>query len=92
MTDLRIRGSVERGPRVRFEVDGQSIEAYEGETVGAALLASGVRKLRSSPVEGAPRGLFCYMRVCQECVVLIEGRRETSCSYPVSEGLSVELL
>ena len=39
-----------------------------------------------------PRGMFCYMGVCQECVVLVDGKRETSCSYPVAEGLSVTLL
>ena len=88
--DLRIHGA--RGQRVRFQVDGQWIDSYEGETVAAALWASGIRNLRSSPVMGAPRGMFCYMGVCQECVVLINGERATSCAFPVSEGLQVTLL
>ena len=90
--DLRIQGAVTRGRRLRFQVDDQWVESYEGETVAAALWAEGIRKLRSSPVMGAPRGMFCYMGVCQECVVVIDGRREASCSFPVSEGLSVTLL
>ena len=90
--DLRIRGAVTRGRPVRVQVDDQWIECYEGETVAAALWASGIRHLRSSPVMAAPRGMFCYMGVCQECVVVIDGRRETSCSFPVSDGLRVTLL
>ena len=92
MTDLRIPGSRDRGRKVRFHVDGQPVEAYEGETVAAALWASGIRKLRSSPMLERPRGMFCYMGVCQECIVSIDGRRETSCSFPVADGLSVSLL
>ncbi len=90
--DLRIQGAVTRGRRVRFRLDDKWIESYEGETVAAALWASGIRNLRPSPVMAAPRGMFCYMGVCQECVVVIDGKRETSCSFPVSEGLSVTLL
>lgn len=92
MTDLRIGEASARGRRVRFHVDGEPVEAYEGESVGAALWASGTRHLRSSPVLIAPRGMFCYMGVCQECVVFVDGRREPSCTLPVSEGLRVELL
>jgi predicted molibdopterin-dependent oxidoreductase YjgC len=90
--DLRIGDADTRGEPVRFRVDDQWIESYEGETVAAALWASGIRNLRSSPVLEAPRGMFCYMGVCQECVVLIDGKRETSCSFPVSNGLDVSLL
>jgi len=87
-----MRGTFTRGAKVRFRVNDQTVEAYEGETVAAALWAAGIRKLRTSPVQAAPRGMFCFMGVCQECVVLIDGKRETSCSFPVSEGLSVTLL
>lgn len=87
--DLRIHLGVTRGRRVRFQLDEQWVDAYEGESVAAALWACGIRHLRDSPVRAAPRGVFCAMGVCQECVVLIDGRREASCSYPVSDGLIV---
>jgi predicted molibdopterin-dependent oxidoreductase YjgC len=90
--DLRIGGGRGRGRPIRFRLDERWIPAYEGETVAAALWASGIRRLRSSPVVAAPRGMFCYMGVCQECVILIHGKRETSCSFPASDGLRVELL
>lgn len=90
--ELRIGSSATRGQPVRFQVDEQWIDSYEGETVGAALWASGVRNLRSSPVRASPRGMFCYMGACQECVVLIDDKRVSSCSFPVSNGLRVTLL
>ena len=90
--DLRIGGASTRGRPVRVQVDDRWIDSYEGETVAAALWASGIRNLRSSPVMAAPRGMFCYMGACQECVVVIDGKRETSCAFPVSDGLRVTLL
>lgn len=81
-----------RGAKIRLLVDGQTVDAYEGESIAAALWASGFQGLRSSPVLKSPRGMFCNMGVCQECVVLVHGRREASCSVPVSDGLAVTLL
>jgi len=84
--DLRIGGAV-RGRRVSFRFDGRRLTAYEGETLACALAAAGVRTLRSSPRSGAPRGMFCLMGSCQECVVRIGGRRTPACQEPVREGM-----
>ena len=88
---IRIDGTVERPTRVRLVVDGAVLEAFAGESVAAALLAAGIRTLRHSPREAAPRGMFCLMGVCQECVVEIDGRRVESCRIAVREGMEVRL-
>ncbi|GAA5232722.1 (2Fe-2S)-binding protein [Verticiella sediminum] len=82
----------ERGPAVRFLLDGQEVTAHAGESVAAALLAAGRRALRTSPVQGAPRGAFCFMGSCQECVVWVENQRMPACQVAVREGLRVETL
>lgn len=89
---LRIDEQFERGRPVTIRVDGEPLEAYAGESVAAALLAGGVICLRRSPTAGTPRGAFCLMGVCQECVVVIDGQRQRSCMQIVREGLEVELL
>jgi len=89
---LRSDAAVRRGPALRFLMDGQSIEAFAGESVAAALMAAGVRELRQSPRDGAPRGAFCFMGSCQECLVWVGARKLPSCQVPVSEGLAVESL
>ena len=48
--DLRVRDGVERGAPIRFTFDGRAIDAYEGESVAAALWAAGVRS--GGPADG----------------------------------------
>lgn len=73
-------------------MDGRSVEAFAGESVAAALLADGRRELRQSPRQNAPRGAFCFMGSCQECLVWVGAHKRPSCQVPVSEGLEVESL
>jgi D-hydroxyproline dehydrogenase subunit gamma len=87
----RINSGVTRGPKVTIHVDDRPIEAYAGESVAAALLAAGVVRFRSSAERAEPRGPFCLMGVCQECVVLIDARTVTSCQMPVRAGLRITL-
>ena len=67
--DLRI-ASVLRGPRVSVVVDGRDIVAYEGETVFAALIAAGIKRLKGAGTDQA-RGGLCGMGICYECLVTI---------------------
>jgi hypothetical protein len=81
----------ERGPALHFTFDGQDLPAYEGETVAAALLAAGRRAFGSTGRRGAPRGLFCGMGVCFDCLVCIDGRpNQRACRVPVADGMRVE--
>ena len=75
--------------RFSFNFDGELVAAMDGDTVAAALWASGIRALRLSPRTGAPRGMFCAMGVCQECVVRVNGRVSTSCNTPAEPGMDV---
>lgn len=88
-SDLRRQDGVSRGSAVTIHFDGAPVPAFEGESVAAALLAAGIRRLRMSPREGTPRGLFCGMGICQECVVVFEGRTVPSCVLPVRDGMRV---
>lgn len=86
---LRIGHTVDRPGTVTITVDGTPVSAHPGESVAAALFAAGRRRLRESPRAGAARGMFCLMGACQECVVIVGGRRVPACQTPVSEGLAV---
>ena len=77
MVDGRMPGS-ERGRSVCFEIDGQTVTAYVGETVATALNASGRLALRRSARRDAPRGVFCNMGICYECLVYFDGYRDDS--------------
>jgi predicted molibdopterin-dependent oxidoreductase YjgC len=85
---LRIPGPT-RGRTVSLIVDDHFVQAFVGESVATALLASGRRCLRASPRSGLPRGLFCAMGICQECVVEVDGRLRTACTVRVRDGMRV---
>ncbi|MFV2092638.1 MAG: (2Fe-2S)-binding protein, partial [Hyphomicrobiales bacterium] len=57
------------GPTVRFHFEGRELQAREGITLAAALLANGETNFRESVTSGAPRGPFCLMGACFECLV-----------------------
>ena len=87
-TFRRVPG-VARGRRVQLVVDGTAVEAFEGESLGVALAASGRLALRHSPNAQTPRGMFCLMGVCQECVVEVNGVLSASCAIEVRDGMVV---
>lgn len=58
---------------VEFTFDGRPLTAQPGQTVGAALLAEGIRSWRTTRFGGRPRGLFCGIGVCFDCLVTVNG-------------------
>jgi predicted molibdopterin-dependent oxidoreductase YjgC len=63
-----------RGPQVTLTIDGRPATAYVGESVAAALLADGTDDLATRTTRaGDPRGLFCGMGVCFDCLVVVDG-------------------
>jgi len=80
---------IRRTPAIEFSFDGRAVQGHAGESVAAALWRAGLLGLRQAPDEGGPRGLFCCMGMCQECVVRLDGRNVESCRLTVSEGLSL---
>jgi len=91
MSDLRI-SSVLRGAKIKIFVNGKGCTAYEGETVHAALLAAGYRLLRKTPKTDQPRGIFCGMGVCYDCLVAINGTpNQRACMARVEDRMEIEV-
>ena len=79
-----------QGKAVTFRFEEKSISAQEGETVAAALLIAGEVHLRTSPVSGGVRAPYCWMGVCFECLLEIDGQpNRQSCLIQVKEGMHV---
>jgi predicted molibdopterin-dependent oxidoreductase YjgC len=76
-----------RSRTVTFTFDGREITAEAGQSIAAALLADGVRSWRTTRVDGDPRGLFCGIGVCFDCLVEVNGRPGVrACLADVHEG------
>jgi predicted molibdopterin-dependent oxidoreductase YjgC len=89
--DCRIYDGIERGKQISFILDGSMIKAYEGESVAAAIFATGKRDLRISANLSEKRSVYCGMGVCYECVMTINNIPNTrSCQTFVREGMIVK--
>jgi predicted molibdopterin-dependent oxidoreductase YjgC len=76
---------------VGVTVDGEPIQVYPGETVATVLLALGRQTFRHTDHLHAPRGLFCGMGVCFDCLVTVDGQANVrACMTPVQAGMVVE--
>jgi predicted molibdopterin-dependent oxidoreductase YjgC len=88
---LPLGDELERGPEVTVTIDGRPTTAHVGETVAAVLFAEGAVRTRTT-VGGAPRGVFCGMGVCFDCLVVVDGVPNTrACMTWVRDGMRVEL-
>ena len=77
---------------VPITIDGVPFTARAGDTVAAALLASGLMACRTTPVTGAARGPFCMMGACFDCLVTVDGiGNRQGCLVRVRDGMQVEL-
>ena len=86
---LPLHHGLERGPAVALTLDGRPGTAYEGESVATVLLAAGRLTTRFTQ-GGAPRGVFCGMGVCFDCLVVVDGVPNTrACVTWVREGMQV---
>ncbi len=74
---FRVTLSTFRPEPVSFIFDGLAIEAYPGETVAAALIASDLRGFRRDR-SGCLRGPYCNMGICFECVVEVRAPARAS--------------
>jgi predicted molibdopterin-dependent oxidoreductase YjgC len=91
MDKRRVDEGVVRGRRFAIEVDGKKIVAHEGETIAAALTAAGVRAYRTTAKRHEPRGMYCGIGLCYECLMVINGVPNTrACQTLATPGVRIE--
>jgi predicted molibdopterin-dependent oxidoreductase YjgC len=76
---------------VAFTFDGGRLSGRAGEPLLVALLAAGVRVLRTMPRTGEARGGYCMVGRCSDCLMIVDGVPNMyACMTPVSAGMAVE--
>lgn len=77
--------------RITIVIDGERVETEKGEILGYVLHDVMNKQLRATQKHGSPRGLFCGMGVCFDCLVCVDGRSGIrACLEPVRAGMQVE--
>ncbi|OPA30128.1 (2Fe-2S)-binding protein [Bacillus cereus] len=91
ITHHPILGTLQSSERITFQFNGHQYEAYEHETIAAALLANGIRILRVHEDSGTPRGIYCNIGHCSECRVTVNNQTNVrACLTVVEENMVVE--
>ena len=85
-----ILGVPQKGRQVSFTYDGRTLQGYEGEPVAMALKAAGVAVHRYTAKRHEPRGIFCAIGRCTDCVMVVDGVPNVrTCMTPLAEGMDV---
>ena len=83
-------GALPPAAAVLFTWDGVAISGREGEPIAAAILAAGGRVLRTMPRFDDPRGGYCLVGRCTDCLMIVDGVPNVRvCVTPVTAGMDV---
>ena len=78
--------------QIELILDGETLIAQAGQTIAGAILASGRSSWRTTSRDRRPRGLFCGIGVCFDCLVTVNGIRDIrACQRPVADGDVIEV-
>ena len=66
------------------------LQARPDDSIAVALLAAGVTATRTTAASGAPRGPYCMMGACFECLAEVDGRPNIqTCMTQVQDGMRI---
>ena len=76
---------------VTFTYDGKTLKGLEGEPIAVALRAAGVMVHRYTKKRHEPRGVFCAIGRCTDCVMIVNGQPNVrTCITPLEEGMNIQ--
>lgn len=91
LTDHPILGVPEERSPVTFTHDGRQFTGFEGEPIASALKAAGIMIHRYTKKYHSPRGIFCAIGRCTDCVMVVDGTPNVrTCVTPLKAGMKIE--
>lgn len=80
----------EQTETITLWVDGEPVEARSGEPIAAALYAAGIRTARFTPGRNEPRGFYCGIGQCTDCVMEVNGVPNVrTCVTPAADRMQI---
>lgn len=96
MSALRVEnhpvlGEQSQAKMIKYYLDGRECQAREGEPIAAALMANGIRIMRTTAVHDKPRGIYCAIGRCTDCMMTVDGEPNVrTCVTPIRAGMRIE--
>ncbi len=86
-----ILGAFEKGRRIQFTFDGNSMDGFEDEPIAMALRSNGVMVHRHTSKKNEPRGIFCAIGRCTDCIMIVDGIPNVrTCVEQLKEGMVIQ--
>lgn len=83
--------NTENTKTIFISIDGDVYRVPENITVAAAMLSLGKNTFRETTTRKMPRGAFCMMGCCFDCMMNIDGvTNQQACMVKVKEGMSIQ--
>jgi hypothetical protein len=78
---------VAEGQALHFTFSGRLLVGRAGDTIASALMANGIRSWRQTRFGGRPRGIYCGIGACFDCLVDVgEEVAVRACLRPLGDG------
>lgn len=78
--------------RITVFLEGEGLAGLQGQTIAGVILGAGRLDWRRTSREARPRGLFCGIGVCFDCLVVVNGQRDVrACQRRARDGDVVEV-
>jgi hypothetical protein len=76
---------------ITITVDGVPVDGLLGQSLAGVLLVSDTMAWRTTSFGDRPRGVFCGIGICFDCLVIVNGQRDVrACQRRAAPGDSVE--
>lgn len=86
-----ILGQTQEKKMVTFMFDGKEYQGVESEPIAMALRANGVMTHRYTKKDHEPRGIFCAIGRCTDCVMIVDGQPNIrTCITPLQANMNVQ--
>lgn len=91
ITEHPVLGTYKKGKLVSFTLDGKEMQGFEGEPIAAALRAAGILVHRHTLKNDEPRGIFCAIGRCTDCVMIVDGEPNVrTCVTPLRADMRIQ--
>lgn len=81
----------DRQERIAITVDGEILTGPAGSSISGILLENGRDSWRTTSRDRRPRGIFCGIGVCYDCILAVNGVRDVrACQRRAEDGDVIE--
>ena len=82
--------TIQPAETVTVTIDGVPFEALSGEMIAAVMMANGLLVHRRTVKRHEPRGVYCGIGQCTDCVMTVNGKPNVrTCITPVEAGMEI---